>query len=553
MPALFFVMLCCLPFAYMWLLPRHLKDFCQSLTAVTAFSSNILFWLQSGYFGVASELKPLLHTWSLAVEEQYYVLFPLFLMLLWKLRKRWIFGALMVVGAMSLAAAQWGAYNKPSATFFMLHTRAWELAIGASIAFYFLYKKEHAELIKRHKKTSEVFGAVGLLMIFYSVFTFNSTTPFPSLYALIPTVGTGLVIIFATSETAAGKLLSTKFMVGVGLISYSTYLWHQPLFVFARHRSLEEPSAALLLMLSAASLLLAYISWRYVESPFRNKKLISRNAIFTFTVVGSVVFAGIGLTGHLSNGFDGRFEKGFKGDVGHLEYNRYIDEKYFDCSPNSIASDALKWEGFLRCKQSKVGEPEIVLLGDSHAEHLFLGLAEILKDKNIVYYIKGGAPYYSNKHFENIFEHLLSSDNKKTVYLTMRYLYRVKDITELKSGFSDTVKRLQEAGHNVIILGDVPEFETSAEYCLYESEVVKNNLCYVDENVAKEKERYFSETLSGIANEFNVKYFPLYDPLCSSGVCSMIDGDKILYRDDNHLNILGSIALGRYIAELSMQ
>ncbi len=300
MPALFFVMVCCLPFAWMWLLPQHLRDFCQSLTAVSLFSSNILFWQESGYFGVASELKPLLHTWSLAVEEQYYVLFPLFLMLLWRLRKRWIFGALMVVGALSLALAQWGAYNKPAATFFLLPTRGWELAIGALIAFYFLYQREHADLIKQYKKTSEVFGVVGLLMIIYSVFAFNNATPFPSFYALIPTVGTGLVIIFATSETAVGRLLSTKFMVGVGLISYSTYLWHQPLFVFARHRSLEEPSTALLLVLSVASLLLAYISWRYVEGPFRNKKLISRKAVFTFTVAGSVIFAGVGVAGHYS-------------------------------------------------------------------------------------------------------------------------------------------------------------------------------------------------------------------------------------------------------------
>ena len=307
MPALFFVMLCCLPFAYMWLLPQHLMDFSQSLTAVTAFSSNILFWRESGYFGVASELKPLLHTWSLAVEEQYYVLFPLFLMLLWKLRKRWIFGALMVVGAMSLVVAQWGAYNAPKATFFLLPTRGWELAIGALIAFYFLYKREHAELIKRYKMTSEVFGAVGMLMICYSVFAFSNNTPFPSLYALIPTVGTGLVIVFATSETVVGRLLSTKFMVGVGLISYSTYLWHQPLFVFARHRSSEEPSTVLLLILSAASLLLAYISWRYVESPFRNKKLVSRKAVFTFTLVGSVAFAGIGLAGHMNDGFVSMF------------------------------------------------------------------------------------------------------------------------------------------------------------------------------------------------------------------------------------------------------
>lgn len=138
LPALFFVMLCCVPFAWMWLRPVDFKSFSESLVAVSAFSSNILFWRESGYFGTASELKPLLHTWSLAVEEQYYVLFPLFLMALWKLRKRRVFGTLLLGGVLSLIAAQWGAYHKPSAAFYLLPTRAWELAMGALIAFYFI-------------------------------------------------------------------------------------------------------------------------------------------------------------------------------------------------------------------------------------------------------------------------------------------------------------------------------------------------------------------------------------------------------------------------------
>lgn len=271
-------------------MPDDFRDFSQSLTAVSIFSSNVLFWRESGYFGTAAELKPLLHTWSLSVEEQYYVLFPLFLMALWTLRKRWIFRSLMTVAVVSLIVAQWGAYNEPSATFFLLPTRGWELAIGALIAFYFLYKKEQSEFITSHKPTSEVLGLLGLALICYSVFAFNKLTPFPSLYALVPTVGTALIIIFSISDTIAGRFLSTKAMVGIGLISYSTYLWHQPLFVFARHRSLTEPSVTLLVALSVLSIVLAYISWRFVEIPFRDKKVFSRKAIFGFAFAGSVFF-----------------------------------------------------------------------------------------------------------------------------------------------------------------------------------------------------------------------------------------------------------------------
>jgi peptidoglycan/LPS O-acetylase OafA/YrhL len=139
LPALFFVMAACLPFAWFWLTPNDLKDFGQSLVAVSTFSSNILFWLESGYFDTAAELKPLLHTWSLAVEEQYYILFPIFLMLTWRLGIKWILILLSIVFFISLGIAQWGAYNSPNAAFFLLPTRGWELLVGVFAAFYLKY------------------------------------------------------------------------------------------------------------------------------------------------------------------------------------------------------------------------------------------------------------------------------------------------------------------------------------------------------------------------------------------------------------------------------
>ena len=136
LPALFFVMLVCLPFAWYWLLPSDLKDFSQSVVAVAIFSSNILFWRESGYFDTAAELKPLLHTWSLAVEEQYYLLFPLFLLLTWRLGKKWILVLLGIAFPISLGLAHWAAYNNPSADFYLLPTRGWELLLGVFAGFY---------------------------------------------------------------------------------------------------------------------------------------------------------------------------------------------------------------------------------------------------------------------------------------------------------------------------------------------------------------------------------------------------------------------------------
>jgi peptidoglycan/LPS O-acetylase OafA/YrhL len=309
LPALFLVMLFSLLFAWLWLLPSDMKDFSQSLIAVSTFYSNIFFWQESGYWAAANELKPLLHTWSLAVEEQYYFIFPLFLMLMWRFRKRWILSTFLIIAIISILFAQWGAHNKPTMNFFLLLSRGWELAIGASIAFYFLYRKQTIRRLLSHKSVDELLSLVGLLMIGYAVYAFDKTIPFPSFYALVPTIGAGLIILFSSPETLVGRLLGTKPLVGIGLISYSAYLWHQPLFAFARHRTLEQPSELIFAALAVLSFPLAFLSWRFVEKPFRKKGKISRKTVFAFAFSGSVMFIAIGLAGQMTNDFDNRSTK----------------------------------------------------------------------------------------------------------------------------------------------------------------------------------------------------------------------------------------------------
>ena len=271
LPALFFVMLACLPFAWMWMLPNQLIDFSQSLIAVSTFSSNILFWLESYYFGAAAELKPLLHTWSLAVEEQYYILFPIFLILTWRLGVSWILILLSIVFLISLGVAQWGAYYAPSATFYLLPTRGWELIIGVFVAFYLKYKthfKSHA--------LNQLLSITGFSMITYSIIKFDEFTPFPSLYTLIPTIGTGLLILCAVPKTLIHKILSLNFIVGIGLISYSAYLWHQPLFAFTRLFFNYEVPPKVFIGLILIIFPTAYLTWKFIEAPFRSKRRIKK-------------------------------------------------------------------------------------------------------------------------------------------------------------------------------------------------------------------------------------------------------------------------------------
>ena len=311
LPALFFVLLVCLPFAWMWLLPHELKDFGKSIIAVVVFASNILFWRESDYFAADAEMIPLLHTWSLAVEEQYYVFFPVLLMLLWPLGKQKLVAVVTVIGLVSLGFTEFAWRNFPEANFFLIITRAWELMMGGLVAFYHYYQNPGYQTPKGKKPfqgmVAQVASATGLLLILYAIFFFDRNTPFPSLYALIPTMGAALIILFATPKTWVNKLLSLKLMVGIGLISYSAYLWHQPLFVFARFRSLEEPNMWVFGGLSLVTFLLAFLSWRFVEKPFRNKQRFTRQQVFIAAMVGSFFFIGLGLLLILSNGAMFRF------------------------------------------------------------------------------------------------------------------------------------------------------------------------------------------------------------------------------------------------------
>ena len=275
LPALFFVMLVCIPFAWMWMMPNQMKDFSQSLVAVSLFSSNVLFWRESGYFDAAAEEKPLLHTWSLAVEEQYYLLFPIFLILAWRFGKNRVFWMIVVMAAISLLLSEWGWRNKATANFYLAPTRAWELFAGSIAAFI---------VQKQGVQKNNYLALLGLAAIIFSIFAYDEATPFPSVYALAPVLGVVMLILYADKETLAAKLLSTKAFAGIGLISYSAYLWHQPLFAFTRLTRLENPSTTLMVLVSLISFGLALITWKYIELPFR-KSLLTRKLIFSLSFI----------------------------------------------------------------------------------------------------------------------------------------------------------------------------------------------------------------------------------------------------------------------------
>jgi peptidoglycan/LPS O-acetylase OafA/YrhL len=300
MPVLFTVILCCLPFAWAWMLPAQMESFGNSIIAVCLFVSNVLFWQESGYFAAAAEKQPLLHTWSLAVEEQYYLVFPILLMALHRYGARIRFTAVALLALASFATAIYGAIAFPNAAFYLPHTRAWELLAGSLCALL---------LLGRDQPKSNVLSVIGLVAILAGMVLYDDGTPFPSVWTLAPVGGTALIILFAGHGTFVHRLLSLRLLTGIGLISYSLYLWHQPLFAFARLRSLTEPTPALMAALSVAAVGLAILSWRFVETPFRTRqvpRLDTAPRILGATAATAVVFMLAGGVARIDDGLSFR-------------------------------------------------------------------------------------------------------------------------------------------------------------------------------------------------------------------------------------------------------
>ena len=295
LPALFVMAALTVPAAWKWLPPSEMAKFSDSLLSVALFSSNMLFWRQSGYFDTAAELKPLIHTWSLAVEEQFYILFPVLLMLIYRFGKRLLVPTLLSLLVLSLVLAQATLHRHPSAAFFFLPTRGWELLLGALCTL-------HGQA-RTSASRSNLLGTAGIAMIAAAVFLFDRSTPVPGLLTLLPTLGAALILIYARPDNLAGMVLSNRIIAGVGLISYSTYLWHQPILVFQRYAIVGPLEVHHKLMAVVLSLVLGYLSWRYIETPFRNRQQISRRWIAVTTAAGTLLIAAAGISGHVSKGF----------------------------------------------------------------------------------------------------------------------------------------------------------------------------------------------------------------------------------------------------------
>jgi peptidoglycan/LPS O-acetylase OafA/YrhL len=574
-PALFCVMLCCLPLAWLWLTPGQFKDFFQSLVAVTLFVSNIYFWLKSGYFGQNAESIPLIHTWSLSVEEQFYLLHPVVLWLVWRHARAHLATVLGVLAAASLAGCLWLEQRDPGLNFFFSPTRAWELLAGAFVA---LRAQRWAAGGLGRAPVRTVLSTLGVLLVLLPVFLLDRHSSFPGHLAVPPVLGTALILAFCTPATWLGRLLASRPMVAVGLASYSAYLWHQPIFAFARVVSSSHPTPVAYLALIALVGLLSALSLRFVEAPFRRPVPFSRRAIFNLSLACSLGFIGLGLAGHLARGMPQRFDDARNALAQTVQPSPRRDSCHTEGLQYRPPAQACRY----------LAEPATwAVFGDSHGVEIAYALAQRLQPagQGVLHLTFSGCP--PALHFDvpanpgcsrwvgEATAFLEQSTTIRQVVLVYRHSFHLygdqlqtypqaPDAAPrfLTSGtpaaarqaywasLQEIVQRLTAAGKTVYLLDPVPELGASIDRVLFKRDLFGRS--QIDDSGAPLA--YHAQRNQAILAALAEPAFAAArrvhtaDAVCTASGCRAIIGGEAMYFDDNHLSMAGALRLVALLA-----
>ena len=563
LPALFVMIIVVLAVGWFLLAPKDYEELGRSVRYQVMFVSNLLFMRQEGYFDVASDLKPLLHTWSLAVEEQFYIVFPLLLTVLSSRLKHWrlaLFGVLLV----SFGLSVWAVAHHPEKAFFLLPMRAWELLAGAMLS---VAPRGNWRLTPMGAQIVSL-GGLGLILL--AVFCYDKSTPFPGAAALLPTLGV-VALIWSNGhrQTLVGGLLGSRVLVGLGLISYSWYLWHWPVFVFSSYASVDEPGLFDISGLILLSLVLGYLSWRFVETPFRERRLLAgRRQILLAAGVGVLVLGLAGQALRWTNGLPWRLPdqalQYAKGKEWRPELMRCLandktpDDKLF-ChygTQASTASKALVW-------------------GDSHATALIPvfndgaqkhGVSVILASSPGCIPVEGLEFDQTCARFNRRVEQALKPQSVGDVVLVARwslYLYgdakgdlghalrnssgryeRASVEQRLAEGLRATVRKLRDGGHRVWLVKEAPLQQFSPPYRLSRLAMLHRPTDDVGLAVTEhfKRQAFISQLFAQIAAaNSGVTVVDPAPALCdSSGLCRVELNGHSLYTDDNHLSEIGA-------------
>jgi peptidoglycan/LPS O-acetylase OafA/YrhL len=577
-PALFIMFAITTVIAYRVLPPLELKDFGRTLLASSAFYSNILFARRSGYFAPTSEFAPLLHTWTLSVEEQFYVCWPLLLRILsipavskWKVPA----SLSVFLGALMLSA-HW-VNTKPNAAFYLLPSRAWELALGALLCF----PPVSRMLVRIPRTVASLASLAGILFLGIAVTSYDSLTPFPGFAALLPCTGAALIIAAGEGgPSLGGRILSLRPLVWVGLISYSLYLWHWPILVFGHllaNRNLDAIERGGLVMLT---FIVAWLSWRFVESPFRNAQ-VARSGSRNWVIAGlgiSAAFVALGAILFVHDGFPARGP-----DIGGFEKEVAAERKSLEESPCVVRTASLPGiESCLLGALSPASRYEVVLWGDSHAAHLAPAFNEIGQRLGVTTreITKSGCPPVPGVRFFPAYESrvdcpafndaalrtVLGDKQVRVVVLAARWDAMVKGVVGSYAGnaallttdgtrpsvsgsrqlfvlsLRKVLTALIDSGRHVILVGEVP-LPLAAD-CITRARFNRQdeNLCEKSQGteLAETEDLVNQALLKAAANlEPGVQIVDPYEYLCGTQGCKVQENGRMLYLDGSHLSLNG--------------
>ena len=604
-PALALVMASCLIFGWFALLPTEYLELGREVVAGSAFAANILFWRDAGgYFDVAGELKPLLHLWSLGVEEQFYIVWPVLLWFVWKKRFNALTVTLMIT-VVSLIYALIAVKSNLMAAFYSPASRTWELLLGALLAYWNLHQPNWLQqtrlradavlgrIVYTHKPETDgrtlrdAKALLGLILIIVGIFIISKERRFPGGWALMPTIGAFLLLAAGPNAWANRKFLSHKILIWVGLISYPLYLWHWPLLSFARIMEGETPSRSIRLAAVALSFVLAWLTYRLIERPMRWGKGLTAKAIGL-----SAVTMLVGATG-----FAIYYKQGEPERVAWLA-QQFPQFEWPETLSLNEACKALHPDAVGEyCNTTATKENEsIILIGDSHANHTYPGLAAALPPEiGLTQLGEGGCLPLADTKSTGIggTDPCVASINKAVeiasrphintvilasrgpLYLTgrgfgdldvhNRYIANpkypnVKDPTQIfEIGMRDSLSRLQKANKKVIFVLDVPEIGFEPKRCLQGNggrplrlnNKLPKSPCAVPRKEFETRNKIYRDLVTSIAKDYpNVTIFDAAAPFCDDEWCWAMKDGQMLYRDDDHLSVDGSKFLAKELIKV---
>lgn len=567
-PALFVVLLACTISAALLLTPGQLKDFGQSLIAVNVFASNIYFFLKTGYFSPQAQEVPLLHTWSLAVEEQFYLAFPVVLMLLrrWAPRRiaPWLTALALATLALCIARAH-GA--SATLNFFDAVGRAWELLLGALLA----YRHDSRPPSDQPGPTNTAGAWLGLGLVVATIFGFQPGWAHPGWSTLAPVIGAGLLIHCTAAPSPVRALLRSRPAVHIGLISYSAYLWHQPMFAFAHVLRPGHWPLQLTAALIAACLVVAHLSWRWVERPWRKRGTVSTKTVWLLAAAGAAALMAAGLAAHLTGGFPARYGQQAEALRSTMAFSPYRAR----CHTEGV--NYLKPAAACRLLDDK--NVQWATLGDSHSVELAYALAGKLHASG-----RGGLLALSSSGCQPALDfvsdvpgctawlreavaHLEQAPTIQHVVLVWRhglYLHGdsrnwypalpqeapnfLRQLPEQQaraqyfSSLQSVVTRLLAAGKQVYLLDPVPELGTHAERLVFGN--AGPEALVPDRN-------WYARRHQDLLQQFDQLQLPPVlasrlhrvhsaDAFCTGTACAARDDHQIWYFDDNHPSLAGA-------------